>query len=113
MWIYVTSLLLFSILDPEIVESHESRGSATANKSVLSGSFIGDIVPSTYPVFKINQSVNNDSTFANLRKEELEEIRYQALKLMSQQREVFERLRQTNRDQTRRFEGLALGSQRQ
>lgn len=74
---------------------------------------IGDVVPSTYPVIKLNQNVSNDSTFAELRKRELRQLEEEILKLMPIQRHNFERIRDKLEHQTNQVDELAVAMERQ
>ncbi|CDR95865.1 membrane protein, putative [Babesia bigemina] len=73
----------------------------------------GDVVPSTYPVLKFNQSANNDSTFAALRRRELQELQDEAARLLPLQRRNFEGISDTLFRQSRSVDELATAMERQ
>ncbi|GIX66214.1 prefoldin subunit [Babesia caballi] len=72
----------------------KEQARATGGKGLLDiFKLTGDVVPSSYPVLKFNQSVNNDSTFAAQRRRELRKLQDESLRLMSLQRRGFNRIR--------------------
>ncbi|UVC54043.1 hypothetical protein MACJ_003371 [Theileria orientalis] len=79
--------------------------------NILTGNITGDLVPSAYPVLKINQSANNDSSFHNHYNEELNEIEGEVIDLMNKQRKIFEGLRRKLKDQNKLFDELSMAAQ--
>ncbi|GBE59749.1 prefoldin subunit [Babesia ovata] len=73
----------------------------------------GDVVPSTYPVLKFNQSANNDSTFAALRRRELQELQEEAMRLLPLQRRNFEGITHKLVRQSNAVDELATAMERQ
>eukprot|EP00371_Babesia_bovis_P001761 XP_001610408.1 hypothetical protein [Babesia bovis T2Bo] len=73
----------------------------------------GDIAPSTYPVIKLNQNVNNDSSFTALRRSELADLQSEAWRLMSLQRRKFTGLRKDLNRQLSLMDDLAVAMERQ
>ncbi|EAN33512.1 hypothetical protein TpMuguga_01g00268 [Theileria parva strain Muguga] len=105
----IINLITNGVLIVECVGNKES----TKIANILTGNITGDVVPSTYPSIKINQSANNDSNFYNFYKDELRELEEETMELMDKQRKVFEDLRRKAKEQNKIFEDLSIAVQRQ
>lgn len=109
---YIVTLLLVSAA--QITTSVKQQSKETSGKGFLDlFKLKGDIVPSTYPVLKFNQGVNNDATFSKLREREIGDLQEDILRLMPLQRQSFQRIRQKLGRQINLVDELAVAMERQ
>nr|PVC52296.1 prefoldin subunit [Theileria orientalis] len=76
------NVLVYFICSSKFISVCVATRETSKIKNILTGNITGDPVPSAYPVLKINQSANNDSSFYNHYSEELKEIEAEAMELM-------------------------------
>ncbi|BAM38780.1 conserved hypothetical protein [Theileria orientalis strain Shintoku] len=107
------NVLVYFICSSKFISVCVATRETSKIKNILTGNITGDPVPSAYPVLKINQSANNDSSFYNHYSEELKEIEAEAMELMSKQRKIFEGLTRKLKDQNKLFDELSMAAQTQ
>ncbi|KAK1934704.1 putative membrane protein [Babesia divergens] len=114
-WHYATGFLLLMVAaPPQLTMSLKQQVKETSKNGFLDFfKLTGDVAPSTYPVLKFNQHVNNDSSFSGLRSRQIQELQEDILRLMPQQRHNLHRIMNKLESQKTFVDELAVAMERQ